>query len=560
MKLHPKMSQSSFRILFIVVFAILITSCGEPLSPADSLSTLASQEKISTPQEATATIAATETIITPTKTLTSTSVPTSTNSVTSYPSPTEAATLSPTPLPALLPAALYFISPDPEGIDQIWRLERDSKSLTQITRERLGVTGMDTRQIDGSLAFTSDNKLFLADHDGGNTQLLFEGPPKPDDWQLEETWLWTQAAANPRWSPDGTKIAISQNGVLIIEVETGESMKLVNNHIPPPHEIAQIMIYEPGSWSPDGEKILSKLRYYEGNSWIALPISGEPGGKTFAWGGYQVNWSQDSQHAYAAVPGVWAYSEPGLWRSDTSNAEKHHLTAELDAEFVVGWPIQVSDGRLYFFMGGGNGYAQVGRPLPLMMYASSANSLLDAQALRNERYSMKDAIWAPDAGFAIVLTQSGQLILMPNDQSPSVPLINLGHQTTREFRWGTPPAGDWELPPHPALNAEPTPIADCPETPPSELVIGDQARVTYTDGRRLRVRASAEITDSNIVRELIEGTRFVIVEGPECVTLPGPDQSYVFWQIFIPDYNITGWAAEGAIEGGQDVYYIERWP
>lgn len=544
---------SHAKSLFPLLFVYLVSSCGEPLSPADSLSTLTNQENTFTP-------AATkiDSKITASSTSAPTSTKTATLTATSSFTPTHSVT--PTPLPPLLPAALYFIYPDAAAVDQIWRLEIDGKTRVQISREPLGITGLDINPIDGRIAYIANNSLFLAEADGENPQMIFEGPRQPDDWQLEDSWLWTQAISQPRWSPDGARIAISQNGILIIDTQSGETTKLIDNHIPPPEEIAQIMIYEPGPWSPNGEKILSKLRYYEGNSWVALPTSGEPGGNAFAWGAYNVTWNQDSQHAFVSVPGFWAYSRPGLWISETNSAEEQHLSGEIDPELAIGWPIQSPSGSLLFFMGGGHGYAQDGRPLPLMMYAASENSLLNARALRNERHIIRDVLWSPDASFAIIFEQSGQLTLLPADQRPSIPLVDLGNQKARDFRWGLPVAGNWQLPKNPALAIKPTPLADCPGIPASRLVVGDQARVTYTDGRRLRVRSSAEIVEDNIVRELIEGTRFVITAGPACVTISDGGQSYAFWEIFIPDYGLTAWAAEGAIEGGQEVYYIERWP
>ena len=160
----------------------------------------------------------------------------------------------------------------------------------------------------------------------------------------------------------------------------------------------------------------------------------------------------------------------------------------------------------------------------------------------------------------MVYDQVGQLILVPADKRAAIALIQLEGGPARDFSWGLPGAGKWLLPPHEGFEATPVAHVDCPGTPASNLVVGDLAHVTYTDGRRLRVRSSAEITDGNILKELIEGTRLQIIGGPECVNLSEGDQTYVFWQIFIPDYGIEGWAAEGAVEGDLDVYYIARWP
>lgn len=538
--------------LIFSITATTLTSCTFATSPADSIQSAKTSQAQAQTQPSATIVITTQSDFTPTQTAPATKTPTSTASPTPSPSPSPTFTL--TPLPAVLPAPLYFLA-DRSGQDQIWRLERDGTTLTQITDEEQGIAGLHVNPIDGRLAFISENSLYISDPDGKNRELLTPGEPKPSDPQQEEHWHWAQKLSSPRWSQDGSMLAFSLNGVMVIDIETRESTQLISNHIPDPQDIVQIMLYLPRVWSADGNYILTVVRYYEGNSWVSIPVDGNLPGEAFAWGGYTPAWGQDSKTAFIGVPNYWAYSHPGLWRVEASSGTEEHISSQLDDQLVIGWPIQASEDRLLFFMGGGQGYPLDRENIPLMMYSSSAHTFADTTSIRNDRFVIRQALWSPDGAFAIIQDNPGKLILLPADTRPSLPLAQIDDHIW-DLVWGVPTNGSWELPPNAALEQIPTPIIDCPNAPFPRLAIGDMARVTYTDGRRLRVRSAPEFADDNIQRELIEGTQFHVIGGPECVLSPDNETAFVFWQIYIPDYDVEGWAAVGDL----DVYYIERWP
>jgi hypothetical protein len=531
----------------------LLSACGGPVSPAEILNTRQTTDIPSSPitpgaKSNVATASATTASATEGPD-TATAQPTTRASATMLPSSTPSKTASPGP--AVLPAPIYFLAPGQDSeVDQIWRLERDGNSLRQISNQPEGISGLDVSLSDGRLAFTSGERLYLADPQGEQRQVLLETPP-PDNWQLDETWMWTQALTGPRWSPDGSQLVVNQNGVWIINPQEGSSHKLVKNHIPPPEQIAQIVIHQTGEWSPNGEQILVRQSYSSGHSWMSVKIRDKSTGANFAWDVADVIWQNDNQHTYV---GDWG--RRGLWLVDTLSGDEVIFSAAIDPQLLVGWPQESPSGLLFFFLGGGYGYAQIDRAIPLMLYQASADSMADSQALHNQRHTIHQVLWAPDASFAILHGLDGQLTLLPTGGRPGLTLADLGNISAWNFRWGLPDKGAWNLPSNPVFEATPTQPIDCPGTPASHLVIGDLAQVTYTDGRRLRVRAEAEINAENIIKELIEGTRFQIIAGPECVVLPDRDQVYLFWQIFVPDYGIEGWAAVGDL----DNYFIERWP
>jgi hypothetical protein len=100
-------------------------------------------------------------------------------------------------------------------------------------------------------------------------------------------------------------------------------------------------------------------------------------------------------------------------------------------------------------------------------------------------------------------------------------------------------------------------VFSCRGAPPPRIHIDDLTRVTYTDGRSLRIRSSPEVLSNNIITQAPEGTvNIKIIGGPVCSELPGSSRSYIFWQVRLKDHNIEGWTAEGDAEN----YYLEIWP
>jgi serine/threonine protein kinase len=89
--------------------------------------------------------------------------------------------------------------------------------------------------------------------------------------------------------------------------------------------------------------------------------------------------------------------------------------------------------------------------------------------------------------------------------------------------------------------------AKCPGTPSSRLKVGMKARVSYTDGTPLRLRREPFYDlKKNYIRDLSEGTRFTVIDGPVC------EDGYVWWKIRTNNDHV-GWSAEG---DSQD-YFME---
>ncbi|MCL4878756.1 MAG: hypothetical protein KJ064_19000 [Anaerolineae bacterium] len=90
----------------------------------------------------------------------------------------------------------------------------------------------------------------------------------------------------------------------------------------------------------------------------------------------------------------------------------------------------------------------------------------------------------------------------------------------------------------------------CPGAPPISVEVNAQARVSFSNGIPLRVRAAP---GGDILTQFPEGTDFIIVGGPQC------QGNFNWWQIQrldpVSNQMINGWVAEGDANG----YYIELW-
>lgn len=101
-----------------------------------------------------------------------------------------------------------------------------------------------------------------------------------------------------------------------------------------------------------------------------------------------------------------------------------------------------------------------------------------------------------------------------------------------------------------AITATPTmPIrlqarVDCPQTPPTRLIIQDRGRVTDNNDETLNLR-SGPGTSFTILTALDPLDQFTVIAGPTC------DEGFAWFRV---QHNDTiGWVAEGDFEE----YYVE---
>jgi len=345
----------------------------------------------------------------------------------------------------VLPYALYFLNNDDAGIAQVFRLERDGTSVSQITLEPSAVSSYDVSQVDGSVAYVSNNQLLLINADGSGRRVLVDGGPVNPDT------MYAEGINNPVFSPNAQTVAYGHKGLVLYAVSTGVSNVVLERLVTDPITggLTPGEIYIPQKYSPDGTKILITVAipnsdgissgiYYPAADSLVL-LSGGDGARVCCG---QQGWASDSSALYVGISFAGMFS-PGLWRADASSG---NLTTLLPAETggnynLAAQPYLAPDGQLYFFFANlPSGQEFVSRA-PLQLVRAAPDGVTGRTVLRPETFQlMNEALWAPDASFIIVanapsdqIYQGGILELYYTDGLESmVSLAPFGQQ----LKWG----------------------------------------------------------------------------------------------------------------------------
>jgi hypothetical protein len=91
------------------------------------------------------------------------------------PAPSETPAVLPTAVPDALPRDLFFRNKDAAGNWQIFRLASDGHTVQQVTFEPFNVDAYDISPVDGSIAFVTNNQLYLVDAAGAGRRMLIDG-------------------------------------------------------------------------------------------------------------------------------------------------------------------------------------------------------------------------------------------------------------------------------------------------------------------------------------------------------------------------------------------------
>ena len=346
---------------------------------------------------------------------------------------------------SLLPHSLYFLGNDNQAVSQIYRMERDGVTKTQLTFEPANVSDYDVSAADGSLAYEVNNQLVLANADGSNRRVLVEGNPDPN----------VRAFYNPVFSPDGGTLAFAYGGLNLYSISTGTSSLVLTDQMTDIGDGTMLPVetYAPESYSPDGTKLLVALGHWEVAPSHAIY---SPAANTLirhaevtdyiyccSFHGGPV-WSADSSSFLgAASVHDTSYKSGELWKVNAaSGALTRMLKPENGILYLPKKPYQAPDGRLYFFFGMYDTASGLFDAPVLQMVRSAPDGVTDRTVLRDENFVlMNEALWAPDASFAIIATapsrdwnqDGGVLALYYTDsQKETVSLAPFG----RQMKWG----------------------------------------------------------------------------------------------------------------------------
>lgn len=358
--------------------------------------------------------------------------------------PTPLGSSGPLPFPhnpnatnSLLPSALYLLRPDPNQINQVWRLSPDGAELTQVTFSDTPVSQYDISS-DGRLAVITAQSLIVYSPDKTQTET----------WLNSSPGLPEQNPRASRWAPGGGQLAYAAQGVWI-----GRSPNTVHLAVadPPGSRI------RPFDWSPDGRWLLVTIDSQEQSKLAVLdPATGVIQTLVTSDGipaCCQAAWAPQSQGLVVANPypatGIPELQTQngvgGLWWAPVSANQAEIQVSALLPSFAadetynfVGWPHFNPDTTIQ--------YAFANFPLlpqqrfPLALYKASLATPDLRQMLRAESFLVDQILWSPNGDLALLVLpmpgsawkSGGPVILVAAGQEPATPLIEQG----ASLKWG----------------------------------------------------------------------------------------------------------------------------
>ena len=337
-----------------------------------------------------------------------------------------------------LPRPVFFVSGS-GGAAQIWRLETDGTTQIQITDEPMTIDGYDISLIDGSIAYVTDNQLYLVDADGSNRRLMVDNAAADPE---AEDYFHRQRISDLRFSPDGRMLAYALNGVWILDLTTNQATQMLMNELEETEEgIFPEAFYVPLLWAPDEERLLVTVGSSQGSSVSILNVKAGQFVTDLESNDVlccQVSWTPDGSSVLVASPYI-GIIEPGLWRYDAETGKRKTLAGFGDDGLFqfVGWPLQLTNDSLrYFYTSSTEIPAQ---DLPLFMMSSDLDGETNRVQLRPDSFSnIGEVLWAEDGSLALIVQlkpsggTSGSVILAYSDGRQLQNLLIEAQQ----LRWG----------------------------------------------------------------------------------------------------------------------------
>lgn len=341
------------------------------------------------------------------------------------------------------PPSLYYL----DGLDaaaQVWTLDLESLRAAQVTNQEGGVYNYAVSPADGTLAYISQNRLYLWEA-GEDTPRLLVGldtaaPPPDYDYPA-----WMEGLA---FSPDGRTLAYDLYGVRLYHLDSGADELLLAS---PGNLLGEAYVFEreyysPESWSPDGRQLLITMGYYEGSTLAVWEPGADPPFRRLRTNGpacCQFTWAGDSGSVLVTNP-YFTVNPPGMWAfSADTGLEASRLEGFLEDGNLLfpGWPFQSLAGELSYFRlvisPPALGEAVFQNEGITFQMARQDRVEGESSLLRPEEFRISEALWSPDASFALIVQpaeEGRRLVLAPADGSPLQELLQ--GQYLRSLSWG----------------------------------------------------------------------------------------------------------------------------
>jgi hypothetical protein len=336
----------------------------------------------------------------------------------------------------LLPHRLYFLGNDNQAITQVYRMERDGKTKTQLTFEPVSVDDYDISPADGNIVYVANNQLLWANADGSNRHVLVDG------------------GTQPVFSPEGQILAYAHGGLNLYDLSTGMNWLVIPDH--PTDGSLPLETYAPEIYSPDATKLLitvghppdspSTAAIYSPATQVLMQFAGTEESLTCCnfYGGAE--WLADSSGFYAvASQSDSSYRFGVMWKVGANSGAVETLNRAVEEDGTINLPYKpylAPDGQLYFFFGGYTNSSGFFDAPVLELVRSAPDRVTNRTVLRNENFIlMNEALWAPDASFVIVASaparnwdQAGGVVELyyTDGQKSKVWLAPFGKQ----MKWG----------------------------------------------------------------------------------------------------------------------------
>ena len=309
-----------------------------------------------------------------------------------------------------LPASLYFLS-DRSGNSQVWRMERDGHTLTQITHATAPVDAYTISPATGTLAYSTGGQLFVADGLTASSDL---------DYSFRSM----------AWSADGHILAYPLDGIHLYYAQTGFDRLLIANN---PAEDFSHRSYLPVSFSPDGSQLAVIVGLYEAMRWAIIDTRTGSIYETSAPYTQMTAWSQSGIAFYIAsdyademmgfLPSLWRIA-PGISGLYTENL--------IDNQAV--WAPYADGDTLRYFLSGSQG---------LTLYQSGADGVSGRAALWQHPYlfgqsEIDSFAWTPDGSYVALslphppTSLLNEVLLFSAQDVPPVFLL----QDAEALQWG----------------------------------------------------------------------------------------------------------------------------
>jgi hypothetical protein len=135
-------------------------------------------------------------------------------------------TVTPVPIEnSLLPHNLYFLANDNTGLVQVFRLEKDGRTRSQVTSEPVDVGNYHVSPADGSVAYVVNNQIMLVNSDGSNRRLLVDGGA------VDENNAFVNRISSLVFSPDGQTLAYGHHGLNFYSLASGTSTRAIEDQL-----------------------------------------------------------------------------------------------------------------------------------------------------------------------------------------------------------------------------------------------------------------------------------------------------------------------------------------